>query len=145
MLFWLSRWFTKSIAFSNVDFSICVGGGVAGTPAKSSAIAWLKTWSAVDILGTSSGSFDFGGTLPSLMASFTSATNWSVFSLRSCCACSLKWNRSCREVSLMFSKHSLKSSTTSVESCRVALSISVRVGRNASGVANSILPTKPWP
>ena len=71
-----SRWFTKSVAISKVDFSISADGDVAGTPANNSVIAWLNTCRAVAILGTSSGSFDFGGTFPSLMASFTSVTNW---------------------------------------------------------------------
>ena len=59
MLFWPFRWFTKSVSFSKVNFSICVGGAVAGTPAKSSVITLLKTLSAIAILGSSSGSFDF--------------------------------------------------------------------------------------
>ena len=57
-----------------------VGSGyVAGTPANSSVMAWLNTCRAQATLGMSSGVFDLGGTLPSLMASFTSATNWSIF------------------------------------------------------------------
>ena len=145
MLFWLSRWFTKSVAISKVDFSISADGDVAGTSDNNSVIAWSNTCGAVAILGTSSGSFDFGGTFPSLMASFTSVTNWSEFSLRNCCASSLKWNRICREVPVIFLKHSTKSLTTSVSSCRIALSISVSVGLNASGVAISSLSIRPWP
>ena len=150
MLFWLSRRFTKSVAISKVNFSISADGDVAGTSDNNSVIAWSNTCGAVvvvivAILGTSSGSFDFGGTFPSLMASFTSVTNWSEFSLWNCCASSLKWNRICREVSVIFLKHSTKSLTTSVSSCRIALSISVSVGLNASGVAISSLSIRPWP
>ena len=144
MLVWLSRWLTKSVAFSGVAFSICVGGNVARTPTSSCVIACSNACSAVAILSSSSGSLDLRGTFPSHMAPFTSETNWSVFSLGSSCASSLKWNHSCWEVLLMFSKHLLKSSTTSVDSCCVALSIRVSVGLNASGMANNILSTKPW-
>ena len=68
MPLWLSRWFTKSIPLSKVDLSICVDGDVAGTLAESSVIVWLKTCSAIEILGTSSGSFVFRETFPALMA-----------------------------------------------------------------------------
>ena len=65
-------------------------GDDAGTPAENFVLSWLKTWEIVAILGTSSGSFDFRGTFPSVMVSFTSVTNWPVLFLRGCCAASLK-------------------------------------------------------
>ena len=69
-------------AFSKVELAIAVSVCVDGTLASSSSIVWLKTWRVQAIRWTSLGIFDLGGISPFLIASLTSATNWSFFSHR---------------------------------------------------------------
>ena len=57
MSFWLSKWWTNSVAFSSVDFEISVVKEEAGILVRSSVILWLKRCIAAATLGTSSGIF----------------------------------------------------------------------------------------